>query len=239
MTTSKTRKRFSIIVPAYNEEKKLGRTLSRLQEIRSKENVDLEIIVAVRESKDKTKDIAIEHADIVVEGGPVSTARNNGAAVATGEILIFLDADTVPNFGTFSEISNAVHHNTVGTCTAVPSQSGLMPYIAVGLRNMVRATGAIKGLSDLLFVHRSIVHDKKIGFDANRNMGEHYDFINRARKNAGGKFTYLRIPNGYEMDVDRYEREGYLNSLWFWLRWVIQVHLMGEKEEELEKAYWS
>ncbi|WKZ29739.1 MAG: glycosyltransferase [Candidatus Dojkabacteria bacterium] len=83
----------SVVIPTYNEEKMLPRLLKSLE---SQEFLPEEIIVADSpRTTDKTKEIAKAHKVKLVEGGLVGVGRNNGAAVATSEIIMFLDADAV------------------------------------------------------------------------------------------------------------------------------------------------
>lgn len=85
----------SIVIPTLNEEKFLPRLLSS---IKKQSFSDYEIIVSDGGSKDNTKKIALENNCQFVEDfihHHPSWQRNNGAAIARGEILIFLDADTV------------------------------------------------------------------------------------------------------------------------------------------------
>ncbi len=95
----------SIIVPALNEEKYIEPTLKAL------ENQDYkgkyEIIVADGMSKDNTVRIARKFADkvITVKQRGVAAGRNEGAKIAKGEILLFLDADTILLFNGLTEIS--------------------------------------------------------------------------------------------------------------------------------------
>ncbi len=89
--------KYSIIIPAFNEEAFLPRTLAHLQ--RSMHNIEEEgeLIVVDNNSTDKTALIAKEYgADVVFEAiNQISRARNAGAGLARGEYLIFLDADTL------------------------------------------------------------------------------------------------------------------------------------------------
>lgn len=92
--------RISIIIPAYNEEGYLPATLEHLAVARAHLPPDLalEVIVADDGSNDRTREIAASLADQVVTPasgdltGP-GAARNRGAAWASGDLLIFLDAD--------------------------------------------------------------------------------------------------------------------------------------------------
>jgi len=88
----------SIIIPVRNEENVLPILLSSL---RNQSFTPDEIIVAVGQSEDKTKYIAEREGVVVIEPDPPPKgwtgkpwACYQGAKVAKGEILIFLDADT-------------------------------------------------------------------------------------------------------------------------------------------------
>lgn len=85
----------SIIIPAYNEEKYLPRTLEQFPPFREKFN--LEVIVSDDLSTDRTVEVAIPRADRVILN-PTHTrgrsaALNRGVRSARHDIFIFLDAD--------------------------------------------------------------------------------------------------------------------------------------------------
>jgi LmbE family N-acetylglucosaminyl deacetylase len=83
----------SVIIPAYNEEKNIGEVVKSLKEI----DLIYEVIIVSDGSKDKTSLVAKKAgADIIIDlpknigkGGAVL----EGVKKATGDILIFLDAD--------------------------------------------------------------------------------------------------------------------------------------------------
>ena len=80
----------SIIIPTYNEEDYLP---NLLDSIKSQNFDDYEVIVADANSTDRTREIAESYGCIVVDGGLPAVGRNNGARVAKGEYLLFLDSD--------------------------------------------------------------------------------------------------------------------------------------------------
>jgi rSAM/selenodomain-associated transferase 2 len=87
-----TRPRLSIIVPTLNEADAIGATLAALQPLRAR---GCEVIVADGGSGDATVELAHAHADAVVVSEPGRARQQNaGAAAASGEILVFLHADT-------------------------------------------------------------------------------------------------------------------------------------------------
>jgi len=87
----------SVIIPTLNEEKYLPRCLRSL--VNQATDRSMEILVVDGGSKDQTAQIARNYADQVLmkPRAPVGAARNLGAKVATGDILAFIDADTIAN----------------------------------------------------------------------------------------------------------------------------------------------
>src|SRR5689334_18853557 len=90
---------YSVIIPAYNEEAYLGRTLSSLRAAMDGLPEAGEVIVVDNNSSDRTADIArAAGARVVFEPvNQISRARNAGAAAARGRFFVFLDADTIPS----------------------------------------------------------------------------------------------------------------------------------------------
>ncbi|MEM3371509.1 MAG: glycosyltransferase [Candidatus Korarchaeum sp.] len=85
--------RVSVIVPTYNEERFIERTLKALRNVRAHE-----IVVVDGGSEDKTLEIARRYADIVESSVSLDSpakARNAGIRLSTGDIVAFIDADTV------------------------------------------------------------------------------------------------------------------------------------------------
>ena len=82
----------SIIIPTKNEEEYLPSLLLSIQ----KQGIsDYEVIVADAQSTDHTRGIAESFGCRVVEGGNPAKGRNEGVKAASGELLLFADADIV------------------------------------------------------------------------------------------------------------------------------------------------
>ncbi|WP_018867362.1 MULTISPECIES: glycosyltransferase [unclassified Thioalkalivibrio] len=89
----------SFIIPAWNEAEWLPRTLTAVQEALSGLDRPSEIIVVDNASTDATPQIA-QRAGCRVVFEPerrISRARNAGAEAASGDYLLFVDADTWPD----------------------------------------------------------------------------------------------------------------------------------------------
>lgn len=104
----------SIIIPAFNEERLLGGTLSAVkaaaEPVFTGNQWQYEIIVCDNNSTDKTAQIAsAAGAQVVFEPkNQIGRARNCGAAAAKGNWLIFIDADSQPNVELFRDVTTAI-----------------------------------------------------------------------------------------------------------------------------------
>jgi glycosyltransferase involved in cell wall biosynthesis len=87
----------SFIVPAYNEEVMIGATLRALSASARALNEPFELIVVDDASTDGTAAIARAQGASVVSVSlrKISAVRNAGVQVAKGELLVFVDADTL------------------------------------------------------------------------------------------------------------------------------------------------
>lgn len=228
----------SVVIPAYNDAERLEKTLQQLQVIKQQEYSALEVVVAVRPSEDNTLGVANRFADTVVPGGTVSRGRNSGAAAAKGEVIIFLDADTVPSIGVISQIAKRTTKHMIGSVPVFTTDPKFRARFAMWLTNTVRRLRIIKGMSNLLFCHRSILTDRGVWYNEALSLGEHHDFIKRARA-AGAQFTFLNAKPGYTVCLGRYKEWGYVTSFLFWVHWAIRKMLLRKDVSKLEQAYWS
>lgn len=87
----------SFVIPAYNEERLLGRTLAAIDEAARSLGEPFEIVVADDASTDRTAEVATEFGAKVVpvHHRQIAATRNAGARAATGDLLLFVDADTM------------------------------------------------------------------------------------------------------------------------------------------------
>src|SRR5687768_12507545 len=104
----------SVIVPAYNEEKYLGETLKSIHRavdfLQKNDAVPTEVIVVDNGSTDSTSAIALSlGASIVQETRHnVAAVRNAGANFAKGNVLVFVDADTIVPEALLSRINDCL-----------------------------------------------------------------------------------------------------------------------------------
>lgn len=112
--------KISVVVPAFNEERLLGRSLSDVKSAAgafTRRGWETELIVCDNNSTDRTAEIARNAGALVVfePVNQIARARNRGAAAATGDWLVFVDADSHPSAELFAEMAKEIQS---GTCLA-------------------------------------------------------------------------------------------------------------------------
>jgi len=110
---------FSVIVPAFNEEKRIRACLESI--VSQRTGRSFELIVADSGSTDGTVAIAREYTDkvVVCSGRGTARARNEGARLASGDILVFIDSDTVALPGYLDTVYEAFRdHRLLGASCA-------------------------------------------------------------------------------------------------------------------------
>ncbi|HEY1789153.1 MAG TPA: glycosyltransferase [Verrucomicrobiae bacterium] len=110
----------SIVVPAFNEERLLGESLARISLAAGafqQRGWLTELIVCDNNSTDQTPQIArAAGATVVFEPiNQIARARNRGAEAATGDWLVFVDADSHPGAELFTDVAQAIES---GRCLA-------------------------------------------------------------------------------------------------------------------------
>lgn len=140
----------SFVVPAYNEEDLLGRTVSALNDAGRALGEPFEVLVVDDASTDRTAEVARECGARVVPVShrQISATRNAGARAASGELLVFVDADTVVTPAVVAAALKAVRAGAVGGGSAfrfdgrLPLYGRIMEAVAVPLyRVMGLASG--------------------------------------------------------------------------------------------------
>jgi glycosyltransferase involved in cell wall biosynthesis len=153
---------YSIIVPAYNEEKWLPHTLAALQQAMVQIPLRGEIIVVDNNSTDATAALAGQGgARVVFEPvNQISRARNAGARVAQGNTFIFVDADTLISGELLQQALDNLDANCCGGGVRVEFDQELRADVRLGL-------AAWNGISRRLhWAAGCFVYARREGFEA-------------------------------------------------------------------------
>lgn len=158
----------SIVIPAYNESRCLAATLLAAQEaLKGSRYTAYEIVVSDDASDDDTVRIAESLGARVVFSGKrnIGATRNVGAKAAQGEILLFVDADTLISVANINEVFDAMEHGAIAGGAPVDwvePASKLLKYCAKGWNAYSRLT---KSPAGSFFFARREAFEKVGGFD--------------------------------------------------------------------------
>ena len=192
--------RFSVIIPAYNEEKYLSATLDQIGASSKTFDFDCEIIVVDNESTDKTAQIAKDF-DVKIISETVhniSRVRNTGAKKSTGEVLIFIDADTLVPETVFQKIADAMRdEKCFGGAVAVQYgefERKWMKYYIFAWKFWEKFFNMKQGAAQFCCKE---IFEKLSGYDETIFVGEDVEFYWRLTKFAkqnGGYLFFVEQP---------------------------------------------
>jgi glycosyltransferase involved in cell wall biosynthesis len=186
----------SVIIPAFNEESCLPATLSSLRDAISVCCCRVELIVVDNDSSDRTGEVARSFGATLVHEAihNIARVRNAGKSAARGDVLAFVDADTIIPRHFFQKVAAAMSDPACfgGSADIIhtPASKLLRAYLEAwrwfGSR-LDMAQGAAQ------FCRRS-AFDVLKGYDASYFMGEDVDFYWRLQtlcRKTGGHLSFL------------------------------------------------
>ena len=176
----------SIILPAFNEARLLPTSLAAVHAARrafDRVQWTSEVIVCDNNSTDATAQIAQEHgARVVFEPvNMIARARNAGASVATGDWLLFIDADSQPSIELFNALIEAIQSGRVlaGGATVRMDSDDLRGRIGTAFWNTI---SRLRGLMAGSFIFVEAAAFRQIGgFSGQFYAAEEIDFTHRLR----------------------------------------------------------
>jgi glycosyltransferase involved in cell wall biosynthesis len=188
--------RFSVLVPAHNEEAYLGACLASIETAARPYQGQVETIVALNRCTDRTEELARSHGAVIVreDARNLAKIRNAAARAASGEILLTIDADSTMSTNMLSEVERALAGGRTvgGGVLMIPERLSL----GIGLTFLILAPYALLRyrVSGGLFWCRRKDFEAIGGFDEGMVSGEDLDFALRLKaygKACGKPFRTL------------------------------------------------
>lgn len=181
--------RFSLIIPAHNEQDYLPALLDTVEiaRLHYKGGSNLiEVIVVNNASIDRTAEIASARGCLLVheEKRVIASVRNAGAAASQGEILTFVDADSRIHPNTFNAIDSAILNNRVIAGATGVSMERLSLGIVMAYMVMAPLTWATGMDTGVVFCRRNDF-DAIGGYNEQKLFAEDVDFLWRLRRLGG------------------------------------------------------
>lgn len=223
--------KFSIVIPTYNEAKYISRALCALENQTFK---DFEVIVKDGESRDETVRIAKKFAKKVVSirDCSVGDARNQGARHAEGDILIFMDADTLlppETLARFCELMN--DEGIVGaSCRKVPQSGSILDrllYEFVNISTFVNSLMGLGGAHGNCMLIRRHLFERIGGFNPNIIVAEEQELVRRASK--FGRYVFL-LDHFVVENPRRLQKWGRLRLYKAWFLGMFKSFKAGKKQ---------
>lgn len=206
------RPRFSVIVPAFNEEAYLPRSLAAIRRAAEVLGEPIEIIVGDNNSTDGTARVAEEFGARVVpvEKRCIAAVRNGAAAAATGHYLVFCDADNEVMEDLLVEINRVMERGVYvggGVLNAPYERRSLGLNLT---QFVITANLRLCRVSMFLFYMPAKTFHEIGGFDESRLANEDMEFalrLKRYGKARGLKFCNLKR-SGVVLSARKFDEYG-------------------------------
>jgi glycosyltransferase involved in cell wall biosynthesis len=233
--------RYSLVIPAYNEERLLPRLLDSLDVARTAYGPAdaIEVIVADNMSTDRTAEVAAARGCQVVsqEKRVIAAVRNAGARAARGEILAFVDADTQVHPRTFIEIDRALAAGrVVGGATGATLERWSLGISLVYLTLMPIAL--LTGMDTGVVFCRREDFETLGGYDESRLVAEDVAFLMALKRLGKARGQRLTRVTSAKVIVSMRKFDEFGDWHYFPLMAEGIRHLLNRKPTEFTDRYW-
>ena len=223
--TGSSRLSVSVVVPTLNEATRLPTLLKAL---RAQTQAPCEVIVADAGSQDQTAEIARRAGAVVVPGGKPGQGRNAGARAASGDLLLFLDADVDPPPDFIEKmLAEFVEKGCVAATTLQKPLGDNAFYVVL----IEAANVYLQALQDIsphapgycILIHKEI-HERINGFDEAAVLAEDFDYVQRAARHGRfGVLTSTHVP----VSMRRVDEDGFFQVAFKYV-WCEMYALAGK-----------
>ena len=212
--------KISVIIPAHNEESYIGPTLQRLKQ---QQYHHFETIVVANGCTDRTAEEAVGLCDrlVVLSNKSLGVARNLGARLARGHLLVFLDADTWLEPSALSLIAKSFTPDcAAGTVKGAPDGKRLSYRLIYATKNLLHSSTLHAGSSGVILCWKRdfmAIH----GFDEGLQVRENSELMRRLLKFGG--YRYIGVTTAVT-SMRRYQTKGTVRTVWLWFKVWLESH---------------
>ena len=222
--------KISLVIPAFNEERLLPQSLAAISAASSAfaaAGWTTELIVCDNNSTDRTAEIAAAAGAIVVFEpiNQIGRARNAGASRATGDWLLFVDADSFPTHELFADVVAVFGSGTcvAGGSTVRADLEGLADDAGVGWWNFL--SRSLKWAAGSFIFCETAVFREIGGFTARLYVAEEIDLFRRLKRLARRRHRSIVILHRHPLLTSA--RKAHLYSLREMLRFWVRTLVSG------------
>jgi glycosyltransferase involved in cell wall biosynthesis len=220
--------KISVIVPAFNEEKFIARSLRKIKAANdafTSLGWQSEVIVCDNNSTDRTAEKAgAAGATVVFEPvNQISRARNRGASAASGDWLVFVDADSYPSRELFADLAVVIQSGDClgGGAVVKMDRAAGWTRVFIPLWNLISRVKRWAAGS-FIFCEGGVFRELG-GFSRELYAGEELDFSERLKKLAAQRKKKVLILRRHPLVTSArkahlYSLREHLGMLWNTLR---------------------
>lgn len=196
--------KISVIIPTFNESKRIGKLLDHLFD--QANDALLEVIVVDGGSTDGTVEMVNQHLDaqLIHSGKGRAVQMNAAAAIAKGDVLYFLHADSWPPKSYLNDILEATSLGHVAGSYRFQFDNSRF---LLAINSFFTRFGALfcRGGDQSMFILKE-TFDELNGFDESYVIMEDYDFIIRFSE----QHEFYVIPKNIIVSDRKYKSNSYL-----------------------------
>jgi glycosyltransferase involved in cell wall biosynthesis len=236
--------RFSLIIPAYNEEAYLPALLNSVDKARTcyaGGPDDIEVVVADNASTDSMADLARSSGCRVVREvrRVIAAVRNTGARNARGQVFVFVDADNIMHPDTFNAIDKSLSNGKVVAGSTGVKMQRMSFGIAVTYALMVPLVWLTRMDTGVVFCRREDF-EAIGGYNEDRLFAEDvqllWDLMRLGRK-QGRKLARIRSVKA-TFSTRKFDKHGDWHWLGLMLRFVFGVLFSKSSLDNFAQMYW-
>jgi glycosyltransferase involved in cell wall biosynthesis len=239
-----TAPRFSLIIPAYNEEAYLPALLDSVDAARSRYAGgpgDVEVVVVDNASSDATADLARSGGCRVVreDRRVIAAVRNSGARNARGHVFAFVDADILIHADTFNAIDKSLSTGKVVAGASGVKLQRMSPGIAITYMLIVPLVWLTRMDTGVVFCRREDF-EAIGGYNEDRLFAEDVQFLwdlMRLGRKQGRKLTRIRSVKSI-CSTRKFDRHGDWHYLLLMLRFFYGLLFSKSSLDNFARMYW-
>ena len=182
-----------------------------------------EIVVVANGCTDRTAEAAHGkcHRLVTLSQKGLGMSRNLGARMATGELLVFLDADTILEPDALRIIAEQfTERDAGGTLRGQPDSNRFAYRLIYWLKNFIHRYVVHNGSSGVIICWKK--HFTRVGgFDERLELRENSELVRRLKRFGGYKYIGATTAT---TSMRRFERRGVGKIVWLWTRlWFLSL----------------
>ncbi len=219
----------SAIITSKNEGKNIGNCMFS---IKRQTYSNIEVILVDNGSIDKTKEIARKYTNKIYSKGPERSAqRNFGVKKASGEYILYLDADMILESNLISECVKQIQETS--------SDALYIPEVVMGdslfltVRRFERSFYDATAIDCVRFIEKN-AFIKVGGFDLDLTGPEDFD-LDKKLKQAGYKFSLLKNSHINHNEKDMKLREYLDKKYYYTASFDTYIKKWGKDDEDVKK----